>query len=98
MSKPVCRVSDVSTGHSCFPPNPVIKGSPDVFVNDKPAARVGDKLQPHCCPMPPYCHPSTITTGAKTVFCNNIPLARVTSENDCPQIMMTGSHNVFVGD
>lgn len=96
MGMPVCKKGDLGTGHICFPPNRVITGSENVNVNGLPAARVGSKLQAHCCGF--VCHGSTIMKGAETVFVNGIPLARVTSEVDCGETMMTGSSNVFVGD
>ena len=43
------RLTDTGSGHECFLPSPVASGSPDVIINDQPAARKGDPLAPHGC-------------------------------------------------
>ncbi len=47
MSKKVVLLGDLGTDHQGFPPTPVIAGSPDVLIDGKPVARVGDPLSPH---------------------------------------------------
>ncbi|WP_043081646.1 PAAR domain-containing protein [Pluralibacter gergoviae] len=41
------RKSDIAKGHGCFPDTPIIEGSPDVFINGRPAARSGDVAAPY---------------------------------------------------
>ncbi|EJL6953741.1 PAAR domain-containing protein [Vibrio cholerae] len=41
------RLGDIGSEHDCFPPTPIIAGSGDVFIDDKPAVRQGDNLEPH---------------------------------------------------
>ncbi len=48
MPNPV-RVMDLMTGHGCYPPNPIITGSPSVNVNGRALVRVGDMTEPHLC-------------------------------------------------
>ena len=59
MSKKVVLLGDMGTDHSGFPPTPVIAGSPDVLIDGKPVARVGDPLAPHSKPKHPP-HPRAI--------------------------------------
>ena len=59
MSKPACRLGDQancpadSHGKNCCSHNvtgPAVTASPDVFINDKPALRVGDTgVHSSCC-------------------------------------------------
>lgn len=72
---------------------PIIEGSPNVFINNYPAARRGDLS---ICP-PPF-PPMPIVVGSPTVFTNSIPQARcpVDYATLSPFILMNGSPNVFV--
>ena len=36
------RLQDPCTGHGCFGGRPNVQGSPDTFINGKPAHRQGD--------------------------------------------------------
>lgn len=57
MEKPIARVSDLSSGHACFPPTPILPYiiipvmSPTVFANNLGVARKGDTLKAHKCPL-----------------------------------------------
>lgn len=94
MSKyPAARVTDLGTGHGCWPPNPIIEGASTVFINSKPAALLGSKLATHCCLF--SCHDGFITGNCSpNVLVEGKPLARVTSEVSCGEFIMTGSSNV----
>lgn len=46
MSKKAATVGDIGTDHDGFPPTPIIEGSQDIIIDNKPAARVGDALAP----------------------------------------------------
>ncbi len=61
------RLGDVGSGHGCFPPTPIIKGSPDVFINHRPAARLGDAVLVHGCGNCPP-HGRSISAGSDNVF------------------------------
>src|SRR5690554_2502478 len=64
--KKVVLLGDLGTDHEGFPPTPVINGSPDVLIDGKPVARVGDQLAQHSKPKHSP-HPRTIASGtAKT--------------------------------
>ncbi|WP_139708448.1 PAAR domain-containing protein [Aeromonas allosaccharophila] len=47
------KVGDIGTDHDGFPPTKILSGSPDVFIDGIPAARVGDPLEPHDKPNTP---------------------------------------------
>ena len=74
MSKKVVLLGDMGTDHHGFPPTPVIAGSPDVLIDGKPVARVGDPLAPHSKPKHPP-RPRAIAAGSATVLINGIPAA-----------------------
>ncbi len=67
-SIPHARLTDLTTGHGCFPPAVVVTASPNVFANNLPLARVGDLHSVHCCP--PSCHDGAFTAGSPDVFIN----------------------------
>lgn len=76
---------------------PALKGSPDVFVNNMPAMRVGDKgLHKVCCDGNNW----KVAKGSGTVFINGIAAARVGDmTSHCGGIgkVAKGSPNVFTG-
>ncbi|MEM4546861.1 MAG: PAAR domain-containing protein [Nitrososphaerota archaeon] len=91
----VVRLGDRSCGHGCFPARPNTQGSPNVFVNSKPAHRVGDAWDVHCCNG--VCHDGVAASGSATVFVNGRALCRVGDSISCGDMMCQGSPNVFCG-
>lgn len=76
----------------------IATGSPNVRINNKPAARVGDSSTAHKKPGGKNCviHTATIGTGSSSVRVNNKPLAYAGSSlNGCTKIA-AGSPNVTV--
>jgi uncharacterized Zn-binding protein involved in type VI secretion len=96
MSNKAATIGDIGTDHDGFPPTPIIEGSQDISIDNKPAARVGDKLAPHAKPGSPP-HDRSIATGSSTVFFNNKPAAITGSEVDCGGTVIGGS-SVIIGD
>lgn len=96
MSKNVVLLGDLGTDHTGFPPTPVIAGSPDVLIDGKPIARVGDPLAPHSKPKHPP-HPRTIAVGSSTVLINGIPAAVTGGAISCGGVTI-GSGTVVIGD
>ncbi|MGY4028409.1 type VI secretion system PAAR protein [Aeromonas rivuli] len=96
MSKKAATIGDIGTDHDGFAPSPIITGSPDIIIDNKPAARVGDKLAPHTKPGSSP-HDRAITTGSSTVFFNGQPAALTGSEIGCGGLVIGGS-SVFIGD
>lgn len=98
MGAPAARKTDLSSGHSCFPPAPIMNGSSNVKINGKEAARQGDKVKEHACPLTSSHGSVIINPGCSTtVFINGMPAARVGSQCSCPQTIITGSGNVMIG-
>lgn len=96
MSKKVVLLGDLGTDHQGFPPTPVIAGSPDVLIDGKPVARVGDPLAPHAKPKHPP-HPRAIAAGSSTVLINGIPAAVTGGAISCGGVTI-GSSSVVIGD
>jgi len=90
------RVSDIGSGHGCFPTTNVVAGSPDVFIEGLPAARVSDPLAAHGCSTCPT-HGRSIASGSSTVLINGLSAARVGDTVDCGGVIVTGSGTVFIG-
>ncbi|MGJ3493735.1 hypothetical protein PsalN5692_00404 [Piscirickettsia salmonis] len=69
----------------------LIGGSPDVFINKQPAARVQDAGQ--------YCIAviNQVTEGAQTVFINGKPAAKKTSSMSLSGQVTSGSPDVLLG-
>ena len=96
MSKKVVLLGDLGIDHQGFPPTPVIAVSPDVLVDGKPVARVGDPLAPHSKPKHPP-HPRAIAAGSATVLINGIPAAVTGSAISCGGVTI-GTGSVVIGD
>ena len=97
---PVTRKGDICTGHECFPPRSSTQGSPNVFVNGKPAHREDDSWASHTCTHPDVPHGShagVLASGSKTVYVNGRQLGRTGDPVDCGSSVATGSSNVFAG-
>ena len=76
----------------------IATGSPNVFVNGRPAARVGDVSSVHLkpgSPCPP--HTSTIAVGSGSVFVNGLPLARIGDPLAGCTVIAQGSPDVSAG-
>ena len=95
MGKAIVLLGDPGSDHQGFPPTPVIAGSPDVLIDGKPVARVGDPLAPHSKPKHPQ-HPRTIAAGSSTVLINGKPAA-VTGGAICCGGFTLGSSTVVIG-
>jgi len=69
---------------------PVTQGSPNVFINGRPAARVNDQL--HC-----RGDSDVIIKGASNVFINGRPAARLNDQTKHGGVIKTSASNVFIG-
>jgi uncharacterized Zn-binding protein involved in type VI secretion len=96
MDKAATRLGDKSIGERGFPPRPVIEGSDDIFINNKPAVRVGDTWLVHC--LGTSCHDAISRTGAPAVYFNSKKAVRVTDRLSDNDTVAEGSNNVFIGD
>jgi uncharacterized Zn-binding protein involved in type VI secretion len=91
------RLGDLCTGHGCWPPRPNVQGSPDVYIDGRPAHRVGDAWASHTCPSLSETHASTLAAGSPDVFVNGRPLGRIGDPVACGSSVATGSDRVFSG-
>lgn len=69
----------------------IISGSPNVFANNKPVARVGDSVAGHG--KPPHAAP-VMASGSGNVLTNNIKTCRAGDVATCGH-PASGSGNVF---
>ncbi len=90
------KLGDIGSGHGGFPPTPVVSGSSDVFINSRPAGRVGDSLLPHAKPKHPP-HGRKISSGSSSVFINGKAAAFTGSSVSCGGVMIGGG-SVTIGD
>jgi uncharacterized Zn-binding protein involved in type VI secretion len=93
----ISRVTDIGSGHSCFPPTPAIQGSGDVFVNGLAVHRKGDALAPHACPNCPP-HPRAASGGSPSVFVNGKAVTRLGDAVNCGGSLSTASANVYADE
>ena len=77
----------------------IANGSSDVFVNGRPAARVGDRSSVHLRPVGKkfFPHVATISAGSTSVLVNGRPIARVGSPLAGCTFIISGSSDVIVG-
>jgi len=101
MTRRLCRHADLGkTGHLCTTVIGVQATQGAVFANGIPVLRKNDPAFPHEIKKPgkPPCkpHDSNVNQGSSSVFCLNIPVARVYDSFDKGR-MIRGSSNVFAG-
>lgn len=65
MGTRAARVTDMCSGHGCWPPRPAIGNCPRVFLEGLPAHRQGDSWAAHCCKS---CHSSALCMGSPRVY------------------------------
>jgi RHS repeat-associated protein len=68
----------------------IITGSPDVFFEGKPVARVSDTVA--CDKHSP---PPQIAEGSETIFINGLPLARIGHKITCSAVVQDGCKTIF---
>ncbi|OEE75048.1 type VI secretion system PAAR protein [Vibrio genomosp. F6] len=83
-------LGDIGIEHDGFPPTPIISASPDVMIDGKPVARIGDDLEPHDKPKNPP-HPRKIASGASHILVNGKPIAIDGSAVNCGGEIKAGS-------
>ena len=77
----------------------IAQGSPDVTIDNRPAARVGDPSTSHLIPSRRFCipHTSRIASGSGSVFINGKSAARVGDPfTGCTRVAR-GSTTVIIG-
>lgn len=90
------RFGDLGVPHCS--PYVIATGSTDVFINGRPAARVGDISSPHKVPARIcFNHVAPIVIGSTSVFINGRPAAYVGSYLAGCTFVATGSTDVVTG-
>lgn len=88
-AKPAARLSDANScpvpGHGV---NPVVTGSPNVLINNLPAARIGDTTG---------CGDS-VSVGIPSILVNGRPIAFLGSATAHGGVIISGSGDVLVGN
>lgn len=71
------------------------QGSPNVFINNNPAVRIGDLVAPH---RARGCGPDTsgLTAASGRVFANNLGVGVIGGQYTGDNIITSGSGDVFV--
>lgn len=90
------RLNDNCTGHDACPPVPLAEGSPNVYINGRPAGRVGDHYMSHGCVTHPS-HQDVIAAGSSKVVINGKPAARIGDAVSIGGAVCDGSGNVIFG-
>lgn len=75
----------------------LISGSPNVFINGKPAGRYGDLYEEYLSESGEK-RKAVITIGSPRVFINGRPAARIGDSVSYGGVIIEGSSNVFIGD
>jgi len=93
-------MGDKASCPTCNTPlTPAIEGSPNVFINGKPAMRAGDSYAPGFCPVCLTSVPSRkLEKGSSSVFINGVPAGRIGDALSGGGVVIGGSSNVFIGD
>lgn len=94
MGLPIVRQNDQTVGHGCYPPQKVLIGSSNVFIEGIPAHRQGDAVQPHGCHG---AHPTFGGSGSSTVKANGLSIQRISDKASCGSVYISGSSTVFAG-
>ena len=89
MGVSIARIGDPTTGHGCHPPQNIVEGSPDVFLNGLAVARVGDRVSSHTCGS--NTHDGVIMAGVSNIFVNGQEIALIGSPVSCGGAVAQGS-------
>lgn len=89
MGVSIARVGDKTTGHGCHPPQTILSGSGNVFLNGLAVARQTDPVSTHTCGN--NTHDGVISQGSPTIFVNGLPVALIGSAVSCGGAVAQGS-------
>jgi uncharacterized Zn-binding protein involved in type VI secretion len=98
--EPLGWAGDTVSVHECGVAPNASTGSSNVFINGKPAHRVGDSNTSHPSVPSPSCatHTTNLSSGSPNVSVNGEALARDGDLYDCGIRLTSGSWNVLVND
>lgn len=90
-----CRLNDLCSGHSCWPPRVNDQASDDVIINGLGAHRRTDHWIIHTCID--QSHDSVLEDGSPTFFTNGLEQGRIGDPVACGSVVATGSPDVDIG-
>lgn len=96
----VIRLGDLSTGHGCFAPTPLVKTKVSkTFVNGILPGVIDELCQyeDHCCG--PNCHTDverSPSVGSTKTYFEGSPVARIGDNIACGDACAEGSFNTFI--
>ncbi|WP_244161556.1 RHS repeat-associated core domain-containing protein [Photorhabdus luminescens] len=90
MARDACVSKGASSRSPC---GEITRGSPNVFINNQPAA-IATRSQVECSKENGL---RQMAEGSASVFINGYPAVRVGDKTVCDAAVMTGSSNVFIG-
>jgi uncharacterized Zn-binding protein involved in type VI secretion len=95
---PATRLTDVCTGHGCYPPRASCSGCDTIYTNNLKQMRVTDCYECHGCAVCP-CHGGAISAGSSTVYicADSQQAARQGDPVDCGSKADAHSPDVFIG-
>ena len=88
----IASLSDMSMGH-CFGARGNLQASENCFINGKPIHLFSHWWPTHVCP--PAAHDSITSKGSENVLVNGLPIARISDELDCGDMIAEGSSDCF---
>ena len=91
----VCRLGDMSTGHSCFPPRVNTSARSTVTADGIPVHCKGDSWATHTCGK--STHAGVLSGGSGSVSAEGKAIGRVGDSISCGDTVSTGSSTVFSG-
>ena len=89
------KLNDKGPQHDGYHETVITAGSPTVFIDGMPDARLGDQMTPHC-KYENQIHTRKIASGSPTVFIDRLPAARTGDAVDCGGVII-GSGTVNIG-
>lgn len=96
----VSRKDDLSTGHGCFSPTPMVATPVNkTYFNDKLAGVVSEECQfeSHTCGIVTHSQVERfVSSGASKTFIEGIPAARIADDIGCGDAIAEGSENSFI--
>lgn len=87
---------DECSGHDDCPPRKAVEGSPDVFLDGHAVVRLGDRWEPHSCPVHGR-HEGRVEQASADVTVNGLPVVRRGDPLDCGGHVKTGCAALYAG-
>lgn len=98
MATGVAQLTNMTTGHGCWPPTMIAQACGTVIVESLPAATIGHMAIPHVCTVIPFpVHPLSIAQGSSNIIAEGAPLARMGDMMSCSDMIAQSAATVIGG-